>query len=275
MNNNKTEKMLLKEELTKDFLIKKLSKLRKIDVKTMITLFIFIIFSFIYLNYQHQQIYYLKMQMADQYSMIYEMNTMQTYNENRQKLVKTLFRKVALKFNPNLSPKELSDLSNIFYEVGELQYDIKLEIWMVLIATESEFYPKAKSKAGAIGILQVMPFMGRLYAKQMGIDWNGTSTLENYMNNAKIGMRIFFDLKNEFDNNPLYYITAYNWGETATRKFIEKGMMNNKKVLEYYKRFLKMKKQIEKIIGYKIIIENLKEEQIGGEHNGFSKKIIR
>jgi len=255
------DKKTLYKEFGKDNLIKKLLKLRKLDLKVIIFLAIIALFFFTYVNYQKNQMIALKLQISDQYSMLYDINSNVNYREGRKKLAKTLFKRVALKFNPKLEPKLLSDLANLFYEIGELQYDIKMEVWTILIAAENGFHINAESKAGAIGLMQIMPLTGKNYAKIMGIEWNGKRTLKDPIKNAKIGMRIFYDLVNEFDNNPLYYLTAYNWGPTATRRFIVRKMMDEKEIRKYYLRFLKIKRKVEKIIGYKIIIKGINKQK--------------
>ena len=59
----------------------------------------------------------------------------------------------------------ISDYDPIFMRVGEL-YDIDWRLLAAIARVESKFHPDAVSKAGAVGLMQIMPYV----ARRMGVE---------------------------------------------------------------------------------------------------------
>jgi len=176
--------------------------------------------------------------------------------KNRKQNCINMIMKVALKYNKNLNEVALVKIANLIYEIGELRYDIPTEEWIILFTLESEWNPKAVSKSGAKGLGQLMPVIAMYNAKMLNITWRGDKTLFNPEENPRLSMRYYFDLKHQYEK-PIYYISAYNWGEKEIGYFYRNDKKLIGKYLDYYKKYLKAKKEVEKILGKKIIINGL------------------
>lgn len=103
-----------------------------------------------------------------------------------------------------------------------------------VITAESSYNPDATSKAGAVGLMQLMPET----AKQYGVK-NRRSPRESIQG----GSRYLRYLLKLFDNNLVLAIAAYNAGEGAVKKYGNKippykeTQNYVRKVIKYYKKY--------------------------------------
>ena len=120
-------------------------------------------------------------------------------------------------------------------------YD-KLDPYLVLavIQVESEFSPKALSKKGAIGLMQVMPGTGEFMAKEMGIDYNGRKSLYDPFINVKLGIHYLSLLTERYDSTERA-LDAYNFGPAN----FEKTQNSDKTRSVYVKKVLNFKSYLE------------------------------
>ncbi len=106
-----------------------------------------------------------------------------------------------------------------------------------VITAESSYDPNALSKAGAVGLMQLMPGTAKRY---------GVSNRRDPVANIRGGSHYLRDLLTQFDNNVVLALAAYNAGENAVIKYGNKippyketrNYVN--KVLKYYKKYKTM-----------------------------------
>jgi len=103
-----------------------------------------------------------------------------------------------------------------------------------VITAESAYDPNAISRAGAVGLMQLMPDTAKRY---------GVVNRRNPTDNIDGGTRYLRDLLIMFDNNLVLALAAYNAGEGAVKRygntippFAETQNYVNK-VIEYYKKY--------------------------------------
>ncbi len=89
-----------------------------------------------------------------------------------------------------------------------------------LIRQESEFNPKAKSHAGARGLMQIMPGTARHIAKQHGFKYSKARLTASAAYNAKLGTVHLDDLLKRFSGSYIMTIAAYNAGKGNIPKWI-------------------------------------------------------
>lgn len=110
-----------------------------------------------------------------------------------------------------------------------------------IIQTESSFNPEAKGLAGEIGLMQIMPSTAQELAHRMKIKWKGNKTLQDPVNNIRIGTKYIANLRGFFDKKPFQYLSAYNVGPGKILKRVEHKkdlpMFYSTKVLKYYEEF--------------------------------------
>jgi soluble lytic murein transglycosylase len=105
-------------------------------------------------------------------------------------------------------------------EVRETASRSGLDAFLVaaIIREESGFVPDARSRAGARGLMQVMPDTARAVAIQRGVHPVGDEALDQPGPNIGIGSAILADLLREFAD-PRLAIAAYNAGPIRVRQW--------------------------------------------------------
>jgi soluble lytic murein transglycosylase-like protein len=84
------------------------------------------------------------------------------------------------------------------------------ELVAAVVHTESKFVPTARSGAGAVGLMQLVPRTGR---------WLGASNLTDPGQNVMAGAKYLRYLMDRFNGNTQKAIAAYNAGEGNVRRF--------------------------------------------------------
>jgi soluble lytic murein transglycosylase-like protein len=93
---------------------------------------------------------------------------------------------------------------------------------LAMAEEESHFRPRAKSRRGALGLLQVRPGTARSVAERNRIPWEGAASLYEPPVNILIGATYLAELRERFGSWDLA-LTAYNQGPTAARKASKRG----------------------------------------------------
>jgi soluble lytic murein transglycosylase len=88
-----------------------------------------------------------------------------------------------------------------------------------LIAQESSFDPDIRSRANAIGLMQILPSTGRRYARKLGIRRYSTAMLTRPEVNIQIGVTYFSELMKQFGRTE-YALCGYNAGENRIEQWI-------------------------------------------------------
>jgi soluble lytic murein transglycosylase len=106
------------------------------------------------------------------------------------------------------------------------RYGIDPYVAAGLIRQESVFNPNAVSRAGARGLMQVMPATGQLISKRQGSGAITAADLFNPTLNVKLGMNYFAQMLGQFGKIE-YAAAAYNAGPNRARAWIaERGGMD-------------------------------------------------
>lgn len=87
-----------------------------------------------------------------------------------------------------------------------------------VVREESSFYPRARSRVGARGLMQLMPDTGRAVAKARQIPFPDAEVLDQPVTNLEIGTIFFGGLLREFGDARLA-AAAYNAGPTRVREW--------------------------------------------------------
>jgi soluble lytic murein transglycosylase-like protein len=88
--------------------------------------------------------------------------------------------------------------------------DVRPELVAAVVQAESRFKPTARSGAGAVGLMQLVPRTGR---------WMGARDLTNPAQNIAAGTKYLKYLNERFDGNETKVIAAYNAGEGNVKRF--------------------------------------------------------
>ena len=116
------------------------------------------------------------------------------------------------------------------------RYRLPKSLVHAVITAESAYDPSAISRAGAVGLMQLMPETAKRY---------GVRNRMNPYENIHGGSRYLRDLLIMFDNNLILALAAYNAGEGAVKKYgyrippFKETQTYVKKVIAYYKKYKK------------------------------------
>ena len=88
--------------------------------------------------------------------------------------------------------------------------NIRPELVAAVVEAESRFKPTARSGAGAVGLMQLVPRTGK---------WMGAKDLTNPAQNVAAGAKYLKYLSERFDGNETKIIAAYNAGEGNVKRF--------------------------------------------------------
>ncbi|WP_111641943.1 transglycosylase SLT domain-containing protein [Marinimicrobium alkaliphilum] len=88
---------------------------------------------------------------------------------------------------------------------------------------ESAFMPDARSPAGALGLMQLMPSTARYTARRAGIPYHNQHDLLSPDRNIQLGSRYLNQLLEEFDGNRILAAAAYNAGPTRVRRWLRES----------------------------------------------------
>ena len=119
------------------------------------------------------------------------------------------------------------------------QYRLPSSLVHAVVTAESAYDPDAISKAGAVGLMQLMPETARRY---------GANNRRNPSENVNGGTRYLRDLLAMFNNDLKLALAAYNAGENAVKQYGNmippypetRNYVN--KVLSYYREYQKTPK---------------------------------
>jgi len=114
---------------------------------------------------------------------------------------------------PSAAPPALSStraaILHLIHELAQ-QHDVAPRLVHAMIRVESNFNPRAVSRTGAQGLMQLMPATAQRY--QVNDPFNPRANIEG-------GIRYLKDLFRQFPGDIRRTLAAYNAGEGAVRRF--------------------------------------------------------
>ena len=157
--------------------------------------------------------------------------------ENSSEAVKNQIVKVLAKYKTGLEPGFKKKIpAMIIQESGKYDYDPLF--LTALIITESSFNNWARSRRGAMGLMQIKPRTGVALAKEISQEWNGNPTLYDPGANIALGAYYLNKLIKRFGDRDLA-LEAYNHGPTRLSGYLRKGFRPkgySRKVNDHYER---------------------------------------
>jgi len=92
-----------------------------------------------------------------------------------------------------------------------------------IVARESSFRTDVVSHRGAVGLMQLRPFVAEDVSNKSGVEWAGTETLHSPELNVRLGILYYKELVRRFDGDTATALTAYNFGPTRVSRQLRSG----------------------------------------------------
>ena len=115
-------------------------------------------------------------------------------------------------------------LPDVYFPVTDLARKagkVPRELALSIARRESEFRHNAKSGAGALGLMQVMPATGRQVAGEIGIEYSKSKLQNNADYNAQIGTHYLASLLDEYEGSYVLAFAAYNAGPGRVNQWLQ------------------------------------------------------
>jgi soluble lytic murein transglycosylase len=121
-----------------------------------------------------------------------------------------------------ISTRKAAELAKYIWLAGD-RFNCEPALIAALIQVESSFFSRATSHMGAVGLMQIRPFVARELARRLETSWSGIQTLHDPEINILMGTCYLATLLHDFTDLPTALV-AYNCGPSYVRRRLRRGM---------------------------------------------------
>ena len=115
-------------------------------------------------------------------------------------------------------PKPFNDL----FKREAFTNDIPIELLLAISRQESAFQTQAESRAGARGLMQLLPATAKTIADNHELEFRGPASLAEPSTNIKLATLHLRQLLNRYDNDLVITAAAYNAGKEAVDMWLQR-----------------------------------------------------
>jgi hypothetical protein len=120
-----------------------------------------------------------------------------------------------------LVPAEIDHVAEVLIRECE-RHDLAPDLVLALIEVESSGNNFARSRADALGLMQLQPATAQFVAGRAGVPWYGRDTLFEPGSNVRLGVAYLRQLVDRYHSVPTA-LAAYNWGPTRISEMLANG----------------------------------------------------
>ena len=125
------------------------------------------------------------------------------------------------RLHTGLLPAEVTHVARVIVQEAK-RADLSPALVLAVVYVESSGYNFARSRVGALGLMQVRPATGAAVARRIGVPWRGSKTLFDAGTNVRLGVTYLGELRDRYGDVPTA-LAAYNWGPTRISAKIRRG----------------------------------------------------
>jgi soluble lytic murein transglycosylase len=100
-----------------------------------------------------------------------------------------------------------------------------------IVARESSFRTRVVSHAGAVGLMQLRPWVAEDLALRTDVEWAGVQTLHTPHLNVRLGVRYYKELLERFGDERIA-LTAYCYGPSRVARQLRRGTYSGSRYAE-------------------------------------------
>lgn len=138
-----------------------------------------------------------------------------------------------------ISPQRATELAKYIWQAGT-RFNCDPTLIAALIQVESSFFNRARSHKGALGLMQLRPFVARELARRLETSWDGEQSLHDPEINILMGTYYLATLIRDFSDLSTA-LAAYNCGPSYVRRRLRRGQRlptrYSAKIMTLYQRF--------------------------------------
>ncbi|TDY00993.1 transglycosylase SLT domain-containing protein [Thiohalophilus thiocyanatoxydans] len=124
-----------------------------------------------------------------------------------------------------------------------------------VIRQESAFTTDARSHAGALGLMQLLPRTAHHVARSLSLSMHGQQDILDVDNNIKLGVRYLRRVKDRFHGNPVLATAAYNAGGSNVRRWLPQDKALPADVWIETVPFNETRNYLQRVLTYTVIYE--------------------
>ncbi|ARS53703.1 transglycosylase SLT domain-containing protein [Kushneria konosiri] len=153
---------------------------------------------------------------------------------------------------------------DLFQKWGH-QRNVDPWLLMALARRESSFNPQAQSPVGARGLMQIMPGTGQHVSQQLGVPWQGVTSLEDPETNVMLGSAYIRDMAARYSGNRVAAAAAYNAGPGRVDRWLADSDEPFDLFIEEIP-FRETREYVQAVLTYRAIFEGLARGTTQGVH---------
>ncbi|MDQ6990683.1 MAG: transglycosylase SLT domain-containing protein [Mariprofundaceae bacterium] len=148
-------------------------------------------------------------------------------------------------------------------EVNKAASQTKLKTSMIwsIIRQESAFNPKAKSRTGARGLMQLMPGTAKDVVKKHRIQYRHGLDLSRPKHNIELGSLYIADMLKRFDGQQALAIAAYNAGPNRVAKWEKSMPMTQEALWVELIPFNETRRYVQHVLAFMVVYDWLQQQQ--------------
>jgi len=127
---------------------------------------------------------------------------------------------------------------------------------LATIRMESAFRPRARSSAGALGLMQIMPATGRRIARAAGVRHRGNRTLLDPKQNIRLGAAYLRRLLDRMGGNHALASASYNAGPHRAERWLAAGAGLEPELWVEFVPYTETRQYVKRVLEYRIVYQH-------------------